>query len=393
MRLPTTLVITGLVCLLGLASPMPANSQGCTLGLPSSVENAINTLLLGACGRHDDCWRTRNPCGGPYLGLGWKANCDLNFLADLTAVCAAATTIFSFPNSDFDSVEDFLEACEAGAGVAYVGVSAALPLWYSTQCSNGCNLEACQHRQVPLPPYCCPSFPICECVYDRDCDFLPAPEWGIWECIACECVLTNSPLMLYLPDYLPMEGKVQDWWKNGLCGPEGPTICLDWRGDGNLTCTAWTAPDSGVAFLVALNVDDMSLLAAGQPVHAEPWRHFFGNVTMGIGGDFPFAQGFEALAAYCGQDPDATSEIDLTECGSLLYAWVDRSGDGQIDPVELVEFQELGIASLGSVRSTGKKDKCGNTLPAESHVTCTDRPGRCGTWLDVFFESRPLPVL
>ena len=203
------------------------------------------------------------------------------------------------------------------------------------------------------------------------------------------CVLTNSPLVLYLPDYLPVEGQGQSWWKKGFCGPEGPTICLDWRGDGNSSCTAWIAPDSEMAFVVALNDDDMlMLLAAGQPVRAEPWRHFFGNVSQGTGGDFPFAQGFEALASYCGQDPDATSEIDLTECGAFLHAWVDRSGDGQIDPDELVEFQELGIASLGEVRSTDKKDKCGNTFPAESHATCIDRPGRCGTWLDVFFESR-----
>lgn len=394
MRIATPLAITGLLCALALAIfPVPARAQGCTLGLPSSIENAIDSLLLGACDRHDACWRTRNPCGGPYLGLGWKASCDLDFLADLSAVCVAATTIFSFPNPDYSSVEDFLEACEAGAAAAYAGVSAAVPIWYSTQCSNGCNLQACQNLGLPLPPYCCPEFPLCECFRDRDCDFLPAPEWGTWECIGCMCLLTNSPLVLHLSDYLPIESTDQDWWKEGLCGPEGPTICLDWRGGGNLSCTAWTAPGSETAFVVALNDDDVLLLATGHSVRAEPWRHFFGNVSEGIAGDFPFAQGFEALAAYCGQDPDATSEIDLTECGSFLHAWVDRSGDGRLDPDELVGFQELGIASLGSVRSTGKKDKCGNTFAAESHATCTDRPGRCGTWLDVFFEPRPLPAL
>lgn len=392
MRVLTTWVIAGLLCALGLASPVPANAQGCTLHLPSSIENAIDSLLLGACDRHDACWRTRNPCGGPYLGLGWKANCDLQFLADLSAVCAAATTIFSFPNPDYSSAEDFLEDCEAGAAAAYSGVSAAIPIWWSTQCTNGCNLQTCRNLEVPLPPYCCPEFPTCVCFDDRHCDFLPTPEWGTWECIHCQCLLTNSPLVLYLPDYLPIEGKGQNWWKEGLCGPEGPTICLDWRGDGNLTCTAWTAPDSEMALVVALNDDDILLLAAGQSVRAEPWRHFFGNVSKGIGGDFPFAQGFEALAAYCGQDADTTSEIDLTECGSFLHAWVDRSGDGRLDPDELVGLQELGITSLGDVRSTGKKDKCGNTFPAESHAGCTDRPGRCGVWLDVFFEPRPLPA-
>lgn len=61
MRAPTLLVITGLLCTFGLTSPVPANAQGCTLGLPSSIENAIDSLVLGACDRHDDCWRTNNP--------------------------------------------------------------------------------------------------------------------------------------------------------------------------------------------------------------------------------------------------------------------------------------------------------------------------------------------
>lgn len=392
MKDSTVLIIIGLVTTLAFTCPMPAKGQGCTLGLPSTIENAIDNLLLDACDRHDDCWRTRNPCGGPYLGLGWKANCDLEFLADLSAVCAAATTILSFPNPDFSSAEDLLKDCEAGAAAAYAGVSAAVPVWYSTQCSNGCNLQACQNLGLPLPPYCCPELPTCVCFSELDCDFLPPPEWGTWECIGCQCLLTNSPLVLHLPDYVSTGGESQDWWKDGLCGPEGPTVCLDWRGDGDLTCTAWTASDSQVAFVVSLSEDDMLLLAAGQSVRAEPWRHFFGNVSMGLDGDFPYAQGFEALAAYCGQNPDAISEIDFTACGSFLYAWVDRSGDGRLDLEELVEFQELGIASLGEVRSTGKTDKCGNTFPAESHATCTDSPGRCGTWLDVFFAPRPLPA-
>ena len=129
MKVPFFLIILGLLCTLALATPVPATAQGCTLGLPSNIESVIDSLLLGACDRHDACWRTRNPCGGPYLGLGWKATCDLNFLADLTAVCAAATTIFSFPNPDYSSAEDFFEDCETGAAAAYTGVSVALPFW------------------------------------------------------------------------------------------------------------------------------------------------------------------------------------------------------------------------------------------------------------------------
>jgi hypothetical protein len=195
--------------------------------------------------------------------------------------------------------------------------------------------------------------------------------------------------VLHLPDYYSStDGEGQDWWKHGFCGPEGPTICLDWRGDGNVSCTAWTSSGSDVAFVVSLSQADVSNLAIGLPVRAEPWRHFFGNVTKGLNGDFPFANGFEALAAFCGQGADASSEIDLSECGSFLQVWRDQSVDGYLDPDEVFDFQGLDIESLGKVRKTSKKDRCGNTLPAESHATCFNRPGRCGTWLDVFFESR-----
>jgi hypothetical protein len=385
MRGTTASSMIALLCMLGLAAASPARGQGCTLGLPAGVENAVDSLLLGACERHDACWRARNPCGGPYLDTSWKASCDLEFLADLTAVCLAATTILSFPNPDFSSAADFLEVCEAGALVAYAGVSVAVPIWYSTQCANGCNLDACQTLGLPLPPHCCPWF-TCECYSDAMCDFLPAPDWGTWQCIGCHCLLTNSPLVLHLPDYYSSTDGEGNWWRKGFCGTQGPTICLDWRGDGNVTCTAWTSRGSEVAFVVSLSEADLSLLATGLPVRAEPWRHFFGNVTKGPAGAFPFANGFEALAAYCGQS--ASSEIDLTECRSSLHVWADRSTDGYLDRDELLALQDLGVEALGNVRKTGKKDRCGNTFPAESHATCSGRPGKCGTWLDVFFESR-----
>lgn len=373
-------------CVLGLAVGPPAAAQGCTLGLPSAFENAIDNLLLGACERHDACWRTDNPCGGPYLGTSWKASCDLEFLADLTAVCVAATTIFSFPNPTFSSAADFLEDCEEGAAAAYAGVSVAFPAWHGTQCVNGCNLNSCNAIGSALPWYCCPTFPICDCWSDQDCSNLGDPGWGIWQCIGCQCMVTNSPLVLHLPDYFSTGGEPGSWWREGFCGAEGPTICLDWKGDGKVDCTAWTSPGSDVAFVVRLSDGDLSRLAAGAPVRVQPWRHLFGNVTRGTDGDFPFANGFEALAAHCGQS--AGAEIDLTACGASLYAWADRSADGEIDAGELVALEDLGIVALGDLRTTGKKDRCGNTFPAESHATCADRPGHCGTWLDVFFESR-----
>jgi hypothetical protein len=194
--------------------------------------------------------------------------------------------------------------------------------------------------------------------------------------------------VLHLPDYFSSSRGNHGWWKRGFCGPGAPTVCLDWRGDGNVTCTAWTEPGSEIAFVVALSDDDVHRLADGFSVRAEPWRHLFGNITKGPEGDFPFLHGFAALAAHCDLAPEATWEIDFTDCGSTLHAWSDHDGDGYLAPDELVEFRDLGIESLGDVRKTGKRDRCGNTFLAESHATCADRPGNCGIWLDVFLAPR-----
>lgn len=244
----------------------------------------------------------------------------------------------------------------------------------SLSCSGRCNVL-------------CEAPPPCECTFDFDCESLYGPpEFGTWDCQFCQCILTNSPLVLYLPDYDSSGGGNQSWWKKGFCGPESPRVCLDWSGDGNTTCTAWLEPGSGIAFLVSLSDDDQLRLLGGESVRAEPWRHFFGNVTEGPQGDHPYQNGFAALGAHCGQDTAASSEIDLTTCGSSLYAWDDLNGDGDIALDELLGFQELGIASLGNPRRTGKKDKCGNTFRFESNAICSE--GRCGKVLDVFFERR-----
>ena len=49
---------------------------------------------------------------------------------------------------------------------------------------------------------------------------------------------------------------------------------------------------------------------------------------------------------------------------------------------------DLDIETLGGIQATRKQDSCGNVFPFQSHATCNGRDGRCGYWLDVFFESR-----
>jgi hypothetical protein len=192
-----------------------------------------------------------------------------------------------------------------------------------------------------------------------------------------------SPLIVYLPDYNSPGGGPQNWWQN-VCEPDVPPVCLDWWGDGNITCTSWTKPDNeDIGFIAALSEEELASLASGS-LPVEPSLHLFGNITRGPHGDFPFLHGFDALASFCGQS-DA-SEIDLSSCCEQLVVWVDN-GDGAIAADELQQFDELGIESLGQVREVGKQDECGNVDLFESHAKCVDHPGRCGTWIDIFLAT------
>jgi hypothetical protein len=366
--------------------------------VPGWLANGLDTIFVGACDRHDLCWGQCNGPNPPYLGIGHKLSCDAQFLAEMEAVCLAVSAVLTYPVGEADNADEFLDICTDVAASFYAIVSVNVPSYWNSQCTNGCNPDACTIRGLSLPAACgngqCytnpppPPPPTCECYSDWDCEYLPPPEWGTWVCGFCECLLFYSPLVIHLPDYYLAGGGSKNWWREGFCTPEAPTVCLDWSGSGNFTCTSWLAPESDIAFVVSLSEDDLLLLANGLDVPAEPWRHFFGNVTKGPEGDFPYANGFEALAAHCGLAPEATSEIDFAECGSSLRVWNDLDGNGDIAPDELLELGDLGIQSLGDVRKTGKRDTCGNILPYEAHATCAGRSGKCGTWLDVFFVQR-----
>jgi hypothetical protein len=87
--------------------------------------------------------------------------------------------------------------------------------------------------------------------------------------------------VLFLPDYISSGSGSQSWWREGFCAAEAQTVCLDWSGDGVITCTGWIVPESEIAFVVALSGEDVLSLSDGFDVPAAPWRHFFGNVTIG----------------------------------------------------------------------------------------------------------------
>lgn len=396
------LAVLAVVCLLPpvqLAEAQIPNGCG-TPQIPGWLANGLDTIFVGACDRHDLCWGQCNGPNPPYLGIGHKLSCDAQFLAEMEAVCLAVSAALAFPVGEADDAGEFLEICTEVAATFYGIVSINVFSYWNSQCENGCNPTACMNAGRSLPSECgngrCytnspppppPSF--CDCDFDSDCDYLPPPEWGRWVCHSCKCLLFDSPLVLHLPDYFSSGAGNQHWWKKSFCSAEGPKVCLDWSGTGEVTCNSWVAPNSDIAFIVSLSDEDLGRLSTGQHVPAEPWRHFFGNVTRGPKGDYPFVHGFEALAVHCGLEPGTTSGIDFAECGSsTLHVWNDLDADGVLDPDEVLDLADLGVQSLGNVRRTGKKDACGNQLPYEAHATCADRSGKCGTWLDVFFIRR-----
>lgn len=329
---------------------------------PNDTNCAINTGIRIGSGT----WRNGNgkSCPGALITTGYVISCGV---------------------PDGCSATENIPLCTLGQGTEYSGRGTAAII------HGNSDSEFATPKVVSSATTCpAPTAPSCSCYTASDCEVTkgPPPEGGTWSCVShCYCMPSQSPLVLHLPDYFPSSGGSQSWWRQGFCSQESPTVCLDWRGNDELTCTSWTAPGSDIAFVISLSHDDMLRLIEGDlPLSAEPYRHFYGNVTKGPLGDFPYAHGFEALAEYCGQDSDG--EIDLTGCGSSLYAWADLDADGVIALGELVELQDLGIESLGSSRVTGKQDQCGNTFSPEVHATCAGNPGRCGTWLDIFFAVR-----
>jgi len=258
----------------------------------------------------------------------------------------------------------------------------------SAECRKAAKTNSTPAEREPDPPP--PDDPPpCECFADDICELLYGPMlFGRWSCRNCMCIVIDSPLVLHLPDYFTLAGGETEWWKQGFCSSTSPKVCLDWKGNGESTCTGWTERETDIAFVVTLDSADLAQLWNGQEVKAQPWRQFFGNVTRGPNGDFPYDHGFEALAVHCGLDPSSTAKIDFASCQGTLHAWNDRDANGAIALGELVPFENLGIVSLSDVQRTDKTDKCGNTFPAESQASCVGLPGKCGTWLDVFFEPR-----
>lgn len=129
----------GLVVLAALAGADRSIAQGnpppdgCSLPLPDEAKEGLDDLVLKACTRHDQCWRTPSFCERPN-GFGLKAQCDALFLADLEAVCAAASWTMRAAGFPSDEVDEAWDDCSDAAFAMYAGVSVNLWTFAQRQC-------------------------------------------------------------------------------------------------------------------------------------------------------------------------------------------------------------------------------------------------------------------
>lgn len=128
---------------------------------------------------------------------------------------------------------------------------------------------------------------------------------------------------------------------------------FDISGTGTPVQIAWTAPDSGNAFL-ALDRNHNGKIDSG--------KELFGNFTEQP--DSPDPNGFIALAqfdlpAHGGNDDGVIDRRDAVF--SQLVLWIDENHDGISQPNELHSLPSLGVSSISlKYRDSRRTDRFGN---------------------------------
>lgn len=142
-------------------------------------------------------------------------------------------------------------------------------------------------------------------------------------------------------------------------------VLFDIDGDGDLDQVAWTAPQSGIAFL-ARDSDGDGAITSG--------KELFGNYTVaGI------SNGFEALAYLAQQSNGGIVRGSVTEDDPLygeLLLWVDANHNGLSEASELEPLAtELSAIGLG-YNVTQRKDGHGNIFLFQGWARSRTGPGR-----------------
>lgn len=159
-------------------------------------------------------------------------------------------------------------------------------------------------------------------------------------------------------------------------------VTFDIKGDGHPIPIAWTAPNSGNAFL-ALDRNHNGTIDSG--------KELFGNYTQQPASSDP--NGFIALAQFDlpangGNDDGVIDKNDAVF--SQLVLWIDDNHDGISQPNELHSLSSLGLYSISlKYRESRKTDEFGNEFRDKAALNVDGATGEStdGHWAyDVFFR-------
>lgn len=345
-----------------LASPSPSTSQtyGCSI-VPEhwvTVQQALDTIFVFACTKHDLCYRACNPIGGPYFGYWYKDTCDITLYGDLLAACNGWAFNLQYPNSVWETANEFADECATVAGAAYLGVAVfGTNAFLNGQCDH-CNQWACQQISRGYDEGLCEIL----CGWGRDRDDCEQTPWG-WDCPPC-------------PIALDLQG-------NGLklSGPN-PPLYFDLDGDGTLDHTSWTRRQTKDGFLV-FDRNGNGLIDDG--------RELFGTATPPLLATEPVRHGYEALAEFDRISLGGNENGMLDEGDRMfqhLQVWRDRNRDGVTQDGELAALAELGITEISlSYYRDDQEDQWGNVQRWWSPIYFDD--GSDSMSVDVFFQRLP----
>ncbi len=204
---------------------------------------------------------------------------------------------------------------------------------------------------------------------------MPAPQGGCpyfnaWDPTLCRCVYEGSPILI---DTTGAGFKLTSA-QNG--------VAFDIHGNGHPIRLAWTAADSGDAFL-ALDRNHNGIIDSG--------KELFGNATAQPPSSDP--NGFLALAEFDKPQNGGNGDgiIDKRDAVfSHLLLWIDENHDGISQPHELHTLPEFGVYSLGlKYRESRRTDQFGNQFRYRPVVNPDLQDGESGdgrVMYDVFFE-------
>ena len=221
---------------------------------------------------------------------------------------------------------------------------------------------------------------------DYNCPCYPGqqpytPPYGFhWEWQNCSWVLVSNPP----PSPIVIDTRGSGFRFTSAAGG----VMFDIYGTGQPIQIAWTAPDSGNAFLV-LDRNGNGKIDSG--------KELFGNITDQPPSADP--NGFLALAEF-DKPANGGNDDGIIDSQDAIYSslrlWIDENHDGISQPDELHTLQELGVYSLAlNYRESKRKDQFGNTFRYKAKVNIEGQPSgdKADRWAyDVFFAVLPPPL-